>query len=171
VSKCSARQPPVVEFQLEVKRKEHPQISALFLIFSLFLPFFCFLHGCRSLDPLGKVVSVKKIPAEWGQPERGWASFYHPNLQGQKTANGEIYQDELLTAAHPTLPFGTIVLVRRAATGRYVFARINDRGPFVAGRVIDLSRAAARALGLIAAGVGRVEVFVVPAEHPLIGHL
>jgi rare lipoprotein A len=160
-----------VEFQLEVKRKELQQKLALLRKFFALLAFCCFLHGCRSLDPFGRVVSSRKIPSDWGQPEKGWASFYHPKLEGQKTASGEVYQDDLLTAAHPTLPFGTVVMVRRSATGRYVFARVNDRGPFVGGRVIDLSRAAAKSLGLVAAGVGRVEVFVIPAEHPLIGHL
>jgi rare lipoprotein A (peptidoglycan hydrolase) len=130
-----------------------------------------FLPGCATLEPFGKVLSKSKLPAEWGRGEKGWASFYHPTLSGRKTASGEVYLDELYTAAHPTLPFGTIVLVRRVATGRYAFLRINDRGPFVKGRVIDLSRAAAARLGLVAAGVGKVEVFVIPPEHPLIVHL
>ncbi|MBM3383093.1 MAG: septal ring lytic transglycosylase RlpA family protein [Betaproteobacteria bacterium] len=138
--------------------------------------FFClnilqFGTGCATLEPFGKTLTQGEIPAEWLSAERGWASFYHPSLAGRKTANGEVYKDELYTAAHPTLPFGTLVLVRRVATGRYTIVRINDRGPFVKGRVIDLSRTAAARLGLIAAGVGKVEVFVIPPEHPLLAHL
>ncbi|MEN9530346.1 MAG: hypothetical protein RI932_2219 [Pseudomonadota bacterium] len=130
-----------------------------------------FLIGCATLEPFGKVLDKPEIPKDWGTAERGWASFYHPALGGRKTASGEMYRDEFYTAAHPSLPLGTIVLVRRAATGRYAIVRINDRGPFVKGRVIDLSRAAAARLGLIMAGVGKVEVFVIPPEHPLIAHL
>lgn len=127
--------------------------------------------GCASLEPFGRSISRKKIPADWSSLELGWASFYHPNLVGRKTANGESYNDESFTAAHPSLPFGTVVMVRRVSTGRYVLVRINDRGPFVTGRVIDLSRSAAAKIGLLAAGIGRVELFVVPPHHPLITHL
>jgi rare lipoprotein A len=103
--------------------------------------------------------------------ERGWASYYGSSFVGRRTASGEVYDDDLLTAAHPTLPFGTLVLVRRVATGRYVMVRVNDRGPFIEGRVIDLSRAAAAKIGLLAAGVGRVELFEIPPHHALISHL
>jgi len=127
--------------------------------------------SCESLEPFGRSISRKKIPTDWSSLELGWASFYHPNLVGRKTANGESYNDESFTAAHPSLPFGTVVMVRRVSTGRYVLVRINDRGPFVTGRVIDLSRSAAAKIGLLAAGIGRVELFVVPPDHPLITHL
>ncbi len=130
-----------------------------------------FLGSCASLQPFGRTVRKDKIPEEWELLERGWASFYGASFIGRKTANGETYDDSQLTAAHPTLPFGTLLLVRRTATGRYVIVRVNDRGPFVSGRVIDLSRAAAAKVGLLAAGVGRVELFVIPPHHSLISHL
>ena len=129
------------------------------------------VSGCASLEPFGRTIARSKIPALWTSLGKGWASYYASDFVGRKTAEGELYSEEILTAAHPTLPFGTVVLVRRAATGRYVFVRINDRGPFVSGRVIDLSRRAASKLGLIAAGVGRVELFLVPPHDPLITHL
>lgn len=146
----------------------NPTLLTLFLFCGVFSHF---INGCASLEPMGRAIRKAKIPSEWAYRESGWASFYHQALVGRKTANGEQFSNELLTAAHPSLPFGTIVMVRRSATGRYVFVRINDRGPFVAGRVIDLSRAAAAKIGLLAAGVGRVELFIIPADHPLIAHL
>lgn len=82
-----------------------------------------------------------------GFRERGLASIYADDLSGHRTADGERYRPSELTAAHRTLPFGTRVLVRAMATGRSVVVRINDRGPFRRGRIIDLSAAAARRLG------------------------
>lgn len=88
----------------------------------------------------------------------GLASFYGANLHGGPTANGETFDKNAFTAAHRTLPMGSCVIVTAVATGRSVKVRINDRGPFVAGRIIDLSEAAARELGLIDAGVGAVKL-------------
>lgn len=130
-----------------------------------------FLCSCASLEPFGRQVRKDKIPAEWQPLERGWASYYGSEFAGRRTASGELYSEWEMTAAHPTLPFGTIILVRRSATGRYAFVRVTDRGPFIKGRVIDLSKAAAARIGLLAAGVGRVELFVIPPHHELIGHL
>jgi rare lipoprotein A len=86
--------------------------------------------------------------------QRGVASWYGPGFHGRLTANGERFNTNSLTAAHRTLPFGTRVRVTNAKTGRSVVVRINDRGPFTKGRVIDLSKAAARAVGI--AGVALV---------------
>lgn len=93
--------------------------------------------------------------------EVGLASWYGPGFHGRRTASGEPYDMRALTAAHPAHPFGTRVRVTNLANGRRVVVRINDRGPFVGGRVIDLSRAAASALGIIGPGVARVRVEVV----------
>lgn len=82
------------------------------------------------------------------QVEKGRASVYHDKYEGRPTASGAPFRQHALTAAHRTLPFGTRVTARNLATGREVRVVINDRGPFVDGRVIDLSRAAARALGV-----------------------
>jgi rare lipoprotein A len=92
--------------------------------------------------------------------ERGHASWYGGQFHGRRTANGETYDKYALTAAHKTLPFGTIVRVRSLKLGREVDVRINDRGPFAPGRVIDVSQAAAEALGLMGAGVAEVSLNV-----------
>ena len=90
--------------------------------------------------------------------QRGIASWYGKRFHGQKTASGEIYDMYAMTAAHPTLPIPSYARVTSVKTGRQVVVRINDRGPFHGGRVIDLSQAAAAELGLVRAGSGRVEL-------------
>ena len=90
--------------------------------------------------------------------EEGIASWYGPGFDGRETANGEIYDQEAMTAAHPWLAFGTRVRVTLVATGRHVIVRINDRGPWFDGRVIDLSRAAGAALGLMRPGIAPVRL-------------
>lgn len=90
----------------------------------------------------------------------GRASYYAPSLHGNLTASGEVYRHDKLTAAHKTLPFGTQVLVTRRDTGQVVLVTINDRGPFVKDRVIDLSGAAADILGMRSAGIVWVDVEV-----------
>lgn len=165
------RPPAVEDFQKEVKGKKLRMRNRLFISLNLALMVLAFVSGCATLEPFGKSVRKEKIPADWVPLERGWASFYGSDFSGRKTASGELYDEGQLTAAHPTLPFGTLLLVRRAATGRYVVVRVNDRGPFIKNRVIDLSRAAAAKVGLLAAGVGRVELFVIPPHHDLITHL
>ena len=96
-----------------------------------------------------------------GQPHQvGIASYYHDSLAGRKTASGAAYDPDAATCAHRKLPFGTRVEVRLANSGRSVVCTINDRGPFVAGRVIDLSRALAEKLGLLEQGVAKVELRV-----------
>lgn len=92
--------------------------------------------------------------------ERGKASWYGTHFHGRLTANGEKFDKTALTAAHRTLPFGTIVRVHSIELGTEVDVRINDRGPFAPGRVIDLSQAAAEALGLKDTGVGAVSLKV-----------
>lgn len=93
--------------------------------------------------------------------QRGVASFYHDRFQGRTTASGESYDQNALTAAHRSLPFGTEVLVRNLENGRAVQLRINDRGPFVEGRIIDVSRRAATQLGFVEEGLAQVSVQVV----------
>ena len=101
-------------------------------------------------------------------PEVGVASFYAESLHGRRTASGERYDKQALTAAHPSLPFGSRVRVTNLHNGQSVVVRINDRGPFVEKRVIDLSYAAARKLGFIDQGTTRVRLEVLdgsPAQH------
>lgn len=103
--------------------------------------------------------SPSELPAAYG--ETGLASYYADALQGRKTANGERYNRNAFTAAHRTLPFGTRVRVTRLKTRQSIVVRINDRGPFVKGRIIDLSYAAARELGMLRDGVVKVQVVAV----------
>lgn len=88
----------------------------------------------------------------------GRASWYGPGFHGRRTASGEIFNQNALTAAHPSLRFGTRVRVTNLNNGRSITVRINDRGPYAKGRVIDLSAAAARSVGLIRSGVAPVRV-------------
>ena len=90
--------------------------------------------------------------------ERGKASYYSNALKGNKTASGETYDPNKLTAAHPTLPFGTQVLVTNLYNGNRVIVKINDRGPHVKTRIIDLSYAAAKQLGMTESGTAEVTV-------------
>lgn len=90
----------------------------------------------------------------------GMASWYGPGFHGNRTASGEVYNQHALTAAHRSLPFGTRVRVTNTRTGRSVVVRITDRGPFIRGRVLDLSAAAARMLGVVQAGVAPVQLEV-----------
>ncbi len=92
---------------------------------------------------------------------RGVASWYGRRFQGHKTANGERFDMHQLTAAHRTLPFGTLVRVRSLETQKEIRVRINDRGPYVDGRMIDLSYEAARQLGIANQGMDEVEIYVV----------
>jgi rare lipoprotein A len=90
----------------------------------------------------------------------GVASYYAEEFDGRKTSSGETYNMNDLTAAHQTLPFGTIVKVTNKATGRSVTVRINDRGPFLKDRIIDLSRGAAEKIGMIGPGTAEVHLEV-----------
>jgi len=111
--------------------------------------------GCAS-----RPARVPATPAGWS--ERGLASWYGPKFHGKTTASGEVFDMHALTAAHRRLPFGTVVEVRHRRTGRRVRVRINDRGPFKRGRIIDLSYAAARELGILEEGLAPVRIAVMP---------
>ncbi len=96
-----------------------------------------------------------------GHSESGQASYYGNEFQGRKTANGERFDQASLTAAHRTLPFGTRVRVTNTQNGKSVTVRVNDRGPFVKGRVIDLSSSAFKSIAALNAGVVPVRIQVV----------
>jgi len=104
-----------------------------------------------------------------GYLEEGVASWYGVPFNGHRTSNGEIYDMNQLTAAHRTLPFGTAVRVTNLRNGKQIEVRINDRGPFVANRIIDLSLAAAQAIDLVGAGTGPVRLESVSGPNPEIG--
>jgi rare lipoprotein A len=113
------------------------------------------LAGCASPPSSGT------DPVHNGASQTGLASWYSDSLHGRPTASGEPYDRDALTAAHRILPFGTTVQVTRLDAGQSVMVTINDRGPFVEGRIIDLSRRAAEELDMIHDGVVRVRVVVV----------
>lgn len=115
------------------------------------------LAGLLLLIAGPNLAAVKPGP---GAVQNGVASYYHDSLHGNKTASGQIYDKNRVSAAHKTLPLGTKVKVTDLETGRSIVVRINDRGPFVKGRVIDLSRRAAAELDIIDRGVAPVEVEV-----------
>jgi rare lipoprotein A len=145
---------------------------------------FC-LSGCSSKAPRGQQAPPSapqpaqpqgypkpyQVFGQWYQPipnakgfkERGLASWYGKDFHGKKTANGEIYDMYAMTAAHKTLPLGTRVKVTNASNNREIFVRVNDRGPFVKGRIIDLSYTAAEKLDIIGPGTAPVIVEAVAA--------
>jgi rare lipoprotein A len=127
--------------------------------------------GCASRTPPPKDTAArleKSPPRRTGLEQIGKASWYGPGLQGRKTASGERFEANALTAAHRTLPLGTRAVVTNLETGQSVTVRINDRGPFVRGRKIDLSRAAARKIGITKRkGVAKVKIKVErPRQKP-----
>ncbi|HXF91141.1 MAG TPA: septal ring lytic transglycosylase RlpA family protein [Nitrospiraceae bacterium] len=131
--------------------------------FAVFVPFLLTvwtLSGCAGAP------SPRTYPPGYpiGYVERGTASWYGPGFHGNHTANGERFDMHQLTAAHRTLPLGSVAVVRSLTTGRQVTVRINDRGPFARGRMLDLSYAGARALGMTGSGTDEVELRVIGYE-------
>ncbi len=115
-------------------------------------------HAARTEFAPWRDANASIAPSFGGRTFSGMASFYG-NESGRKTASGQRFNQEAMTAAHRSLPFGTKLRVTHG--GRSVIVTINDRGPFVRGRVLDLSTGAARAIGLTSAGVGRITAEVV----------
>ncbi len=140
------------------------------LIFVIFLSLS--LNGCSSKNSVGPVPFPEGTPKpyrvgqEWYQPlasvrefkEQGVASWYGEDFHGKKTSSGEIYDMYAMTAAHKILPLGTYVRVKNLENNRTIDVRINDRGPFVRGRIIDLSYTAAKKLEIVGPGTAKVEV-------------
>ena len=122
-------------------------VIATFFISVLFLA-----SGCSSIFFLKPVEGTRQI---------GNASWYGRKFHGRKTASGEIFNMYAMTAAHQTLPFGAKVRVTHLITGKSVIVRINDRGPFIKGRIIDLSFEAAKRLKILNEGIARVEIVVI----------
>ncbi len=126
-----------------------------------FLPIVLFVTSCvstvyyKSSEPY----NLKNTPKNF--VEIGLASYYSDEFTGRKTASGEIYNPDDFTAAHPSLPFGVKIKVTNLENGREVVVRVNDRGPFVQKRIIDLSKSSAQALGFINKGVVLVKIEIV----------
>ncbi len=109
-----------------------------------------------------ETTNTENSPVSNLETEQGIASFYSENLRGAKTASGEIFNPDDLTAAHKTLPFGTIVKVENPANGKWVKVKINDRGPYVDGRIIDLSHSAFEAIATLSSGLVNVQLTIEP---------
>ncbi len=120
-------------------------------------------HEASSIQERGTAPTVQSQP-KVHLVSTGRASWYGPGFRGRKTASGEIFDDSKFTAAHKTLPLGTIAKVTNLTNGKSVKVEINDRGPYVDGRVIDLSQAAAHALGMVNRGVAHVKIEPVSNE-------
>lgn len=130
-------------------------------------------HKATTKPTSGKTISIEALKSKTGTTSktssgsksssstmRGGASYYADKFDGRQTASGETFRQNKLTAAHRTLAFGTMVRVKNLKNGKTVDVKINDRGPFVSGRIIDLSRAAAEKIDMIRDGVANVEVTV-----------
>ena len=117
---------------------------------------------------LGACSWIPKGQAEFdvGIRDRGVASWYGEQFHGRQAANGELFDMEALTAAHRTMPLGSIVRVANLANGKHLHVRITDRGPYVNGRILDLSRAAAMHLGMEHGGLAHVQVEIVAQRRP-----
>jgi len=105
------------------------------------------------------------VGSSGGVYQRGTASWYGPKFHGRQTANGERFNMRKLTAAHRTLPFNTVVKVVNKNNGKSVTVRINDRGPFAKGRIIDLSKAAAEKVNMIGTGTAPVELYILKRSN------
>lgn len=145
------------------RRRRSARFGPTLLLLGLFPAHACTLvgSGTPSSGPTPSVrpPSSPALPAPgaaWTQT--GIASWYGEPFHGRQTASGERYDMNELTCAHPTLPFGSRIRVRNLENGRTVTLRVNDRGPFVQGRIVDVSRKAAEELGIIGSGTARVEI-------------
>ena len=123
------------------------------------------VQGCAIVAPpkqSGAEINIPQTPSAKPVLGSGTASWYGRDFAGKPTASGELFDENLFTAAHRTLPLGSKVKVVNLANGKSVEVKINDRGPFSGNRIIDLSRAAARALGIIDDGIAEVRLEPVP---------
>lgn len=135
--------------------------SSLKLLFVLCL--LLLLSGCTVLS------TTEKTTYPVNKTQRAVASYYHHSLANLPTASGELYNPRLMTAAHRSLPFGTIVKLTNKENGRSVYVRINDRGPFISGREFDLSFAAAEKLGIIKQGIRALDYIILPMNVGMFG--
>lgn len=123
---------------------------------NIFLFFLLITFSLSSCDEL--FAPAEEDSANGAYTEEGIASYYADKYEGRPTASGEIFRQDLLTAAHKTLPFGTMVTVTNLKNGKKIRVRINDRGPFVAGRIIDVTSRGARELDFVRDGIVNVKI-------------
>ena len=155
---------------------DHPALRRIVSMLVMFI-FGIWMGGCASNPPAKTRPNYPKpyqIGKTWYQPlpdakdfrEKGTASWYGKDFHGRKTASGETYDMYAMTAAHKTLPLGTYVRVTNLENNLHTKVKINDRGPFVRGRIIDLSYTAARKLGVAGTGTAKVEVVALGVKSP-----
>lgn len=145
-----------------------------FRITSLFLLSFVFISACGVTKRGGNFSTgdtskksnktAELVSNDAREIETGMASWYGPNFHGKLTANGETYDMDGITAAHRTLPFGTVLLVENIDNGRTVQVRVNDRGPFAKDRIIDLSKGAAESVDMIGPGTANVRLYLLEGD-------
>jgi len=148
--------------------RESDEILLANMASTAFFASLIFLHGCagptsyqHEREIARHEITTQQVPRTRPYYQRGLASYYGKGFQNKKTASGERFNLHSMTAAHKTLPFGTKVVVKNMRNGKTVKVRINDRGPFVKGRVIDLSRAAFAQIASLDEGLARVEIRIV----------
>jgi rare lipoprotein A len=164
-------QPSLLLARIHVRRRRHARTIADRRASLAAAVFALLVAACGGAARGPGPATASRLSSEHAGRQRGLASYYASSLAGHRTASGERYQPSRLTAAHRRLPFGTLVRVRRVdgagrPYGPSVVVRVNDRGPFDERRVIDLSHAAARALGMLRDGVVPVELEVVDRPEP-----
>lgn len=132
------------------------------LLLRLTVIFVLVLSGCYlESNPVYRSGGISAVGTAAGFRQRGVASYYGEGFHGNMTANGETFDMYALTCAHLTLPFNTVLRVKNLDNDREVTVRVNDRGPYVGGRIIDLSKGAAEDLGMIEAGTANVLLMVI----------
>ena len=141
----------------EAKTPNHSRGKAPAPTFPPEIPPIAKLPSAPETEPSPPIENIPE-PAQPTWLETGLASWYGPRFHGKLTASGEVFNQEKFTAAHRILPWGSRVKVTNLANGKSVEVRVNDRGPFTKGRIIDVSRAAARALGMMKSGVTTVRI-------------
>ena len=175
--------PSIDHPQTAIRDRAPKTFSLSSSLFPVCLGLLFFLLSCTAPEkkppPLPGYPVAYKIGKKWYQPvkhargfrERGLVSWYGKEFHGRRTSSGEIYDMYALTAAHKTLPLGTYVKVRNLRNGKEVVVRINDRGPFVRGRIIDLSYSGAKKIDLVGPGTAPVEIVAlgVPKETTVKG--
>lgn len=175
---ASQIQPPCRRAESFIKRVRFSFVCRHLFVFSLFL---FFVSGCASIAPLPPPPKVPpghpkpyRVMGKWYQPaphakgfvQEGKASWYGKKFHGRKTANGETYNMYAMTAAHKTLPMGTYVRVYNLSNKTETVVRINDRGPFVRYRIIDLSYSAATKIDMIGPGTAPVKIVAIGSTMP-----
>ena len=160
---CRAWRGDPTQVSVRAERIENPESNRVRWVLALGVLFSFVLAGCSSQNFTSAPVTPAgyyspPTPDNYRGPRTEVASWYGPGFAGRRTSSGETYNPEGLTAASKTLPLGSHVRVTNPDTGRSVVVRINDRGPYVRGRSLDLSHGAAQRIGLTGKGVGRVQV-------------